>query len=97
MEKTADLTVVQKMMISTLHKEGKPQTIIVEKAGCSQSAVSKHFEGKWTGKEKCGRKNAQGAPCHLLVMVHCDLSTPKSAKPSTRRFMEMLISLSSRT
>ncbi len=28
MEKTADLTVVQKTIIDTLHKEGKPQTFI---------------------------------------------------------------------
>ncbi len=29
MRKTADLTVVQKTIIDTLHKEGKPQTFIV--------------------------------------------------------------------
>ncbi len=40
--KTADLTVVQKTIIDTLHKEGKPQTFITKEAGCSQSAVSKH-------------------------------------------------------
>ncbi len=32
-EKTADLTVVQKTIIDTLHKEGKPQTFIA-KEGC---------------------------------------------------------------
>ncbi len=49
-----------------------------------------------------------GLPCHLLVLVHCVLSSPKSMQPSTRRFwstlcfhllasfMEMLISFSSR-
>ncbi len=42
MRKTADLTVVQKTIIDTLHKEGKPQTFIAKEAGCSQSAVSKH-------------------------------------------------------
>ncbi|KAI2657156.1 Transposable element Tcb2 transposase [Labeo rohita] len=36
--KTADLTVVQKTIIDTLHKEGKPQTFIAKEAGCSQSA-----------------------------------------------------------
>ncbi len=50
-----------------------------------------------------------GVPWHLLVLVHCVLSSPKSMQPSTRRFwstlcfhlltsfMEMLISFSSRT
>ncbi len=43
MGKTADLTVVQKTIIDTLHKEHKPQTLITKEAGCSQSAVSKHI------------------------------------------------------
>ncbi len=50
-----------------------------------------------------------GVPWHLLVLVHCVLSCPKSMQRSTRRFwstlclhlltsfMEMLISFSSRT
>ncbi len=37
MGKTADLTVVQKTIIDTLHEEGKPQTFIAKEAGCSQS------------------------------------------------------------
>ncbi len=56
MGKTADLTVVQKTIIDTLHKEGKPQTFIAKEAGCSQSAVSKHVNRKLSGREKCGRK-----------------------------------------
>ncbi len=56
MGKTADLTVVQKTIIDTLHKEGKPQTFIAKEAGCSQSAVSKHVNRKLSGKKKCGRK-----------------------------------------
>ncbi len=56
MRKTADLTVVQKTIIDTLHKEGKPQTFIAKAAGCSQSAVSKHVNRKLSGREKCGRK-----------------------------------------
>ncbi len=40
MGNTAELTVVQKTIIDTLHKEGKPQTLIAKEAGCSQSAVS---------------------------------------------------------
>uniref|UniRef100_A0A9J7XQI9 Transposase Tc1-like domain-containing protein n=1 Tax=Cyprinus carpio carpio TaxID=630221 RepID=A0A9J7XQI9_CYPCA len=54
--KTADLTVVQKTIIDTLHKEGKPQTFIAKEAGCSQSAVSKHVNRKLSGRKKCGRK-----------------------------------------
>ncbi len=56
MGKTADLTVVQKTIIDTLHKEGKPQTFIAKEAGCSQSAVSKHVNRKLSGKKKCGSK-----------------------------------------
>ncbi len=57
MGKTADLTVVQKTIIDTLHKEGKPQTFIAKEAGCSQSAVSKHVNRKLSGRKKCGRKS----------------------------------------
>ncbi len=32
MEKTADLTVVQKTIIDTLHKESKPQTLTAKEA-----------------------------------------------------------------
>ncbi len=56
MGKTADLTVVQKTIIDTLHKEGKPQTFIGKEAGCSQSAVSKHVNRKLNGRKKCERK-----------------------------------------
>ncbi len=56
MGKTADLTVVQKTIIDTLHKEGKPQTFIAKEAGCSQSAVSKHVNRKLSERKKCGRK-----------------------------------------
>ncbi len=56
MGKTADLTVVQKTIIDTLHKEGKPRTFIAKEAVCSQSAVSKHVNRKLSGRKKCGRK-----------------------------------------
>ncbi len=56
MGKTADLTVVQKTIIDTLHKEGKPQTFISKEAVCSQSAVSKHVNRRLSGRKKCGRK-----------------------------------------
>ncbi len=56
MGKAADLTVVQKTIIDTLHKEGKPQTFIAKEAGFSQSAVSKHVNRKLSGRKKCERK-----------------------------------------
>ncbi len=58
MGKTADLTVVQKTIIDTLHKEDKPQTFIAKEAllSCSLSAVSKHVNRKLSGRKKCGRK-----------------------------------------
>ncbi len=56
MEKTADLTVVQKTTIDTLHKEGKTQKIIAKEAGCSQSSVSKHINREAKGRKRCGRK-----------------------------------------
>ncbi len=39
MGKTADLTVVQKTIIDTLHKEGKPQKCIAKEAGCSECCI----------------------------------------------------------
>ncbi len=59
MGKTADLTIVQKTIIDTLYKEGKPQTFIAKEAGCSQSAVSKHVNRKLSRRIKCGRKRCK--------------------------------------
>ncbi len=56
MGKTADLTVVQKTTIDTLHKEGKTQKVIAKEAGCSQSSVSKHINKEAKGRKICGRK-----------------------------------------
>ncbi len=54
MGKTADLAMIQKMNIDTLHKEGKSQKVITERAGCSQSSVSKHIKCKVDWKEEFG-------------------------------------------
>ncbi len=59
MGKTAELTVVQKTIIDTLHKEGKPQTFIGKEAGYSQRSVSKHVNRMLSGRKQCGRKDAQ--------------------------------------
>ncbi len=71
MGRTADLTVVQKTIIDTLHKEGKPQTFIAKEAGCSQSAVSKHVNRKLNGRKKCGRKKrtTNRENCSLMSIV----------------------------
>ncbi len=55
MGKTADLTVVQKTIIDTLHKESKTQTFITKEARY-KSVVSKHVNRKLSGRKKCGRK-----------------------------------------
>ncbi len=47
MGKTADLAMIQKTNIDTLHKEGKSQKVITERCGCLQSAVSKHIQCSW--------------------------------------------------
>ncbi len=52
MGNTADLAIVQKKIIDTLHKEGKSH--ITERGGCSRSAVSKHIKCKVDWKEKIG-------------------------------------------
>ncbi len=56
MEKTADLAMIQKTNIDTLHKEGKSQRVITERCGCLQSAVSSILNAKLTGRKNLGRK-----------------------------------------
>ncbi len=54
MGNTADLEMVQKTIIDTLHKKGKSQMVITERGGCSRSAVSKHIKCKVDWKEEIG-------------------------------------------
>ncbi len=61
----ADLAMVQKTIIDTLHKEGKSQRVITERSGSSQSAVSKHIKCKVDWKEEIGKEHVhkqQGWP-----------------------------------
>ncbi len=51
---TANLAIVQKMIIDAIHKEGKSQRVITERCGSSQSAVSKHIKCKVDWKEEFG-------------------------------------------
>ncbi len=62
MGKTADLTVVQKTIIDTLHKEGKTQTLFAKEAGCPQSAVSKHVNRKLSGRKKMHNQPREPQP-----------------------------------
>ncbi len=57
MGNTADLAMVQKTIIDTLHKESKTQRLISERGGCSRSAVSKHIKCKVDWKEEIGKEN----------------------------------------
>ncbi len=50
----ADLAMVQKTIIDTLHKVGKSERVITERGGCSRSAVSKHIKCKVNWKEEIG-------------------------------------------
>lgn len=59
MGRSANLTVVQEMVIDTLHREGKPQKVITERDGCSQSAVSNHIHGKLNEGKRVLGKGAQ--------------------------------------
>ncbi len=59
MGKIADMTVVQKTIIDTLHNEGKQQTFIAKEAGFSQSAVSKHVNRKLSRRKSVEEKDAQ--------------------------------------
>ncbi len=71
MGNTADLKVVPKTTIYTLHKEGKPQTFIAKGAGCSQSAVSKHVNRKLSGRKECGKKKMPNQPRELQPYEDC--------------------------
>ncbi len=54
MGNTADLAMIQKMIIDTLQKEGKSQRVITERCVCLQSSVSKHIKCKVDWKKEIG-------------------------------------------
>ncbi len=68
-EKTADMTVVQKTIIDTLHMESKPQTFIAKEAGCSQSVVSKHVNRNLSGRKL--KKKMHNQPRELQPYEDC--------------------------
>ncbi len=69
MGKTADLTVVQKTIIDTLHKEGKPQTFIAKEAVhrvLYWSMLTERWEeGKSVKKKRCTTKREN----HSLMRI----------------------------
>ncbi len=54
MGNTADLAMVQKTNIDTLHKECKSQRVITEMGGCAMIVVSKHIECKVDWQDEIG-------------------------------------------
>jgi len=44
---------VQKTVIDTLQKEGKPQKVIAKEVGCTQSAASRHINRNLCGRKRC--------------------------------------------
>ncbi len=71
MGNTADLAMVQKTIIDTLHKEGKSQRVITERGGCSQSAVSKHIKCKVDWKEEIGKEHVHKQQGWPQAWEHC--------------------------
>ncbi len=59
MGKTADLTVVQKTIIDTLHKEGKPQTLIAKEAAVHRVLYPSMLTESWVGGKSVEEKDAQ--------------------------------------
>ncbi len=71
MGNTADLAMVQKTIIDTLHKEAKSQRIITERGGCSRTAVPKHIKCKVDWKDICVGKcaPATGMTASLRILL----------------------------
>ncbi len=59
MGKTADLTVVQKTIIDTLHKEGKPQTFIAKEAAVHRVLYPSMLTESWVEGKSVEEKDAQ--------------------------------------
>ncbi len=62
MGKTADLTVVQKTTIDTLHKEGKTQKVI-----------AKAFRMPWRSSAECAAITLSSAYCNFVIVVQLTL------------------------
>ncbi len=68
MGKTADLTVVQKTIIDTLHKEGKPQTFIAKEA-VHRVLYPSMLTESWVEGKSVEEKDGVGPFCFLKTNV----------------------------
>lgn len=50
--KTLDFTGLQKIMVNTHQKEGKPQKVLAKEAGQSGNVLSNHIHRKLNGRKK---------------------------------------------
>ncbi len=73
MGKTADLTVVQKTIIDTLHKEGKPQTFIAKEVhGVSTRAVACELNVHFSTISRDGKGVSENLTVHPASLITTD-------------------------
>ncbi len=91
MGKTADLTMVQKTIIDTLHKEGKSQKVITERGGWSRSAVSKHIKCKVDWNEEIGYGNvcAQATVMNISLRILSNKADSNTWESFTRSELKL--------
>ncbi len=89
MGKTADLAMIQKTNIDTLHKEGKSQRVITERCGCLQSAVSKHIKCKVDWKEEFGYKGAQATGMTASLRIQSSKADSNTCESFTRSGLKL--------
>ncbi len=89
---SADLAVVQKTIIDTLHKES--QRIITERGGCLRSAVSKHIKCKVDWKEEIGEENLHKQQRWPQAWKYCQQSRFKHLGELNKEWTEAGVSAS---
>ncbi len=89
MGNTADLALVQKTIINTLHKEGKSQRVITERGGCSRSAVSSILNAKLTGRKRLGRKSAQATGMTASLRIWSSKADSNTLESFTRSELKL--------
>ncbi len=74
MGKTADLAMVQKTIIDTLHKEGKSQKVITERVAVHRVLYQSILNAKLTGRNKLGRKRCTSNRNDSIALEYCQAS-----------------------